>query len=209
MVWPKRAFGLFSILITILILIPISPVLSAERNPFAIEVGGGALIPWDGDHREIYGNGVALSLGVSPKLPKGDTWLILETGFVRSQGREFSFDPTFERPEETYWLIPLSVGLRANAFPTSPPAAWKFYVGAALETVFTWWKRDDGETFHNATVGVAVEMRPEVALGGPWSLWLRSRLSLLAGVDYRDSPIPEINYSSNTFQFGMSYRVGE
>lgn len=205
MVWLKRALGLIS---AFFVLVPSAPSL-AGGNPFAIEVGAGALIPWDGDHREIYGNGTALSLGFSPMLPKGDTWLILEAGFVRSKGREYSFDPTFELPEETYWLLPVTVGLRANVFPTSPPGPLRFYVGAALETVFTWWRRGEGETFNNATVGGMVEFRPEVVLTGPWSLWLRHRLDLVGGVDYRESPIPEINYSGSIFQLGISFRVGE
>jgi hypothetical protein len=199
--------GLLSLFISCLILIFLAPSVSADRVPLAIDIGGGVLFPWDGDHRDIYGSGPALSLGISPRLPRADTWFLFELGFVRSSGREFSFDPTFELPEETYWLFPVSVGLRTNAFRSDPPSPIRFYIGAAAETVFTWWKRENDETFNTPTVGVVFEMRPEVAVSETWSVWVRNRLDLLGGVEYRGSGIPEINYSGNTLQLGLSYRV--
>lgn len=180
---------------------------SARTVPLAIDVGAGLFFPGDGDHREIYGTGAAFSLGVSPRLARGDAYITLEAGLVRSSGMEFSNDPTFEAPDETYWLVPLSVGVRANAVRTDPPSPVRLYLGVAGETVLTWWKREGSDSHSTPTIGLSAELRPEVDLSPSMGLWLRTRVSLLGSVRYRESGIPEINYSGNTLQLGLSYRV--
>lgn len=204
---PAHRKALLSTSIILLLVLTSVTGVAADSVPVAIDFGGGFFFPWDGDHRQIYGSGGDFSVGIAPRLPRGDAWITFEVGLVRSEGSEVTRDPTFEPPDETYWLVPIVVGLRANAFAFDPPSRIRLYLGVGVETVFTRWKRDGQDAHGTPTAGVVGDIRPEVDIGRSWSLWIRNRVSILADVRYRDSGIPDLNFSGNSVQLGASYRM--
>lgn len=192
--------------------LPICAILSLARPAAArdftqqIEFGGGVLVPFAEGHRSAYGAGGAFSLGWAPRLGTRDAFLICEIGLLASSGQEFRGDPTFEQRDSKYWLVPIDLGIRADLGGNEPPSALHVYVGAALQTVWTRWQGPFGQSFREPAWGLLLELRPQYPLGGPWSLWLRTRLSWLSDVNY-DGHIDPIDYSGNNLQIGLSLGV--
>jgi hypothetical protein len=179
----------------------------ADARPltYAFEVGGGAFVPFESDHRSAYGTGTEFSFGVSPLLSQTGTWLILEAGLVKASGHEYRSDPTFETPEDKYWLLPVRLGARRDLLAETSQIPMKFCLGAGFQTTFTGWEDGYGSSYKTPTFGFFFEIRPELTLNEAWGLWLSSRMTFLGNVEYEESGIPDINYSANSFQLGLSY----
>ncbi|MBU1702344.1 MAG: porin family protein [Candidatus Eisenbacteria bacterium] len=174
---------------------------------YAFDAGGGFFVPLDSGNRSAYGTGAEFSFGFSPMLSTSGTWLMFEVGYMKSAGHEYWNDPTFEMPEDKYWLVPIRLGVRRDVLAESTSFPIKFCLGAGFQTILTGWKDGYGTSYKSPTFGLLLEIRPELTLSGPWGLWLSNRMTFLGDVTYEDSDIPEINYSANSLQIGLSYTV--
>jgi hypothetical protein len=195
-------------MIAVLFILPclwISPAHGAG-NRWAVDFGGGVFIPFDGDHKDVYGTGSAFTIGVSPQLKTG-MWILFDAGLIKSSGHESAVDRTFQLPEEEYTVIPVSLGIRTNGYQGPEEHGIRLYFGAAVQTVFTRWTDSNGESFDTPTVGLLFEMRPEVTVSGPWNLWLRNRFHFMGNSDYRGGSVADLNYSGSVLQLGVSYLV--
>jgi len=182
---------------------------SAAERPliYAFEAGGGAFVPLDSEHRSAYGTGTEFSFGFSPMLSEVGTWLIFEVGLVKSAGHEYNTDPTFEMDEDKYWLVPIRLGVRRDVLGDSKEVPMKFCLGAGFQTTLTGWEDGNGTSYKSPTFGFFMEIRPEFSFSDTWGIWLCNRMTFLGNVEYEDSGIPNLNYSSNSLQLGLSYAV--
>jgi hypothetical protein len=177
---------------------------SAEGLSQAIDFSGGAAIPFDSEHRDVYGVGSAIGFGYSYRLTTGDVWLTLDAGYRRASGQEFFDDPTFEFEDAEYWLVPLGIGIRTNLIPAAHRRNVQLYGGASFLTVVTHWEGPFGESDHSSVLGFAVELRPEIAINDRWGFWFRDRFSFLGEVTY-DGLVNDLNHSSSTIEAGLRY----
>lgn len=193
-----------TLLITMSVLV--LPCPREARAGAAVDAGGGFLVPFDGDHREIYGAAGLASLGVSASVGDGHTWLFAQGGFAKSSGDEFPADPTFEIGKAEYRLYPIEIGVRTDVLRGPPDRRVGFFLGAAWQTIFTTWEDVNGESFDSPTLGLALQIRPSYRLGERTSVWVSQRLSMIGSTDY-NRRVNQLNYSGSILEFGVSLLV--
>jgi hypothetical protein len=177
---------------------------SAQPTRWAVELGGGVLVPFDGNLRESYGMAGFGSIGFAIRLNARDTWIFLESGWFSDTGREAVSDPTFDLEFE-YRVIPLHFGVRGNVLAdVEEPGPIALYLGFGTHLMHV--RREDpfGNSGTAPTIGVFLELRPEIPLGERTSIWARNRLYAAADADIPDAP--SFNFSGSNFQMGLSYR---
>jgi len=167
-----------------------------------VEAGGGVFVPFDRDHREVYGSSPAFTLGISSAFGTRGSRVFLDVGHVRGSGDELTFDPTFVRaPDAEYRLLPVTLGLRFDV-NSDPDQAFRLFLGLGLRTCFTHWEGIDASE-SAPTLGLMGELRPELRVGNDWTVWVRQRLDLVRDVDY-GAPAPLLDYSAGTLEIGAS-----
>jgi hypothetical protein len=190
-----------ALLVLIVLLAPVlhAPALEAH----SLEIAGGFQSSFDSDHRSVYGTTGAVSVGYAAPLWPQRSWLMFEVSYLWASGESLQYDPTFDRPDAEYWVVPFVLGVRANVVPERIQGPISFYLGLGGVSALTGFKDHLGKTYRAPTWGAMVELRPEVAVSEVFSLWARQRFTLLAEVDY-DSGARNLNYSGSVFQMGLS-----
>src|SRR5262245_33508469 len=168
-----------------------------------VELGGGAALPFETDHRNAYGTEAALSLAYAGGLFATRKQLFFEIGYVRSSGQEFRGDGTFAFGDATYHLAPISFGLRGDLTPVDQRTRRRVMAGVGVQWADTWWRSDFGN-LEQATLGGLIELREDFPFGDQWRMWLRQRFTLLPPVNYGGA-IPNLNYSSFGLALGVSF----
>lgn len=179
-----------------------APDATGSLHQFDLSAGGHA--PFDGDLRESYGIGKVVTIGYAPRVGAGDTRLILDVGVIRSTGAAVQSDPTFEVDDAVFRLYPISLGIRTNVVPAASRGPVAFYFGAAVQITPTRWSVPFAASKSSPTVGMLLEIRPEVALTDRWSVWMRDRILLLADAAYGD--LGNANHSGSQLELGVSFR---
>jgi hypothetical protein len=172
-----------------------------------VEAGGGVLIPYDQDHRSVYGSSPAFVLGASSAFGDQGARVFLDVAHVRGSGDELRFDPTFQSPAEaTYRLWPITFGLRIDV-NSIPDQHFRLFLEFGLRSVFTRWEGLDASS-SSPTFGGLVGLRPEYLVGDRWSVWVRQRVDILRDVDYA-RPRGVLDYSGGTLELGCTFRLDD
>lgn len=198
-----------SVLCTVLLASALAAGTRPAAGDSAVEVGGGFHAPFGSRESDVYGSAGALSLGYSRRLtPAGsrtDTRLIADATYLWASGAVVN-DPTFDFPEERYWLLPLALGVRVNFVGPGIRDTFGLYGGLGVATVLSGYRDVNGRTDNAPGFGALIELRPELRLSRTLSLWVRDRIWVLGDVDYGDL-IRGLNYSGSTLQMGLAWRT--
>ena len=189
-------------------------ILAASMTLFAsrteahtIELGGGFQSNFKSDHRTEFGTAGILSLGLQPghSSPTGaasfSRWTI--SGPPRTRGQP---DPTFQRPESKYWVVPIILAVQADLVPERVEGPLALYLGFGGQTVLTGFTNRYGNSRRAPTFGGLIELRPEITISPTLSIWARQRLSVMGNVRYPGG-FGDINYSGSLVQLGLSLAV--
>jgi hypothetical protein len=167
-----------------------------------VELAGGVALPFESDHRDVYGPEAAFTAGYAGTLLHTRKQLFLELGYFRAAGDEYTLDGTFELPRSSYWYAPFSVGIRGDL--SSPKTSGRVLLGFGLQYAPVFWRGPFGETRDDAAFGALGELREDLPLSSGMRLWFRQRLSLLTSVDF-DTSVRTLNLSSGHFGMGLSF----
>lgn len=189
--------------VVVSLLLAAAPVAADVR----IEAGGGAFVPYDQDHREVYGSSPSFGAGISSALGENGARVFLDLAHVRGSGDELDPDPTFEGAGDTeYRLWPVTLGVRLDLNRT-PDQDLRLFLGFGFRTVFTHWE-GAGRSGSSPTFGGLVELRPEYRAGDRWTVWLRQRLDVLRDASY-GIPWRALDYSASTLEAGLSFGLDD
>lgn len=169
-----------------------------------LEWGAGAFAPLNSEQAGDYGSAPVFTLGYAPLITDGETRLILDIGVLRSRGKIAREDPTFESDDATYWLLPVSLGVRTDLTRWPHPGPVRFFVGAGVEWVSTWWRAPFQDWQSSPSPGLLFEARPEFRVSRTVGIWTRARFAFRTETRYEDRR-SRFDYSGGEFQLGLSY----
>ena len=192
--------GLVSILAASLTLI------APPTEAHSIELGGGFQSNFDSAHRTEFGTAGILSLGYSVPLVPERSRFLLEADYLWATADQGQADPTFQRPESKYWVLPIILAVQADLVPGRVGGPVALYLGLGGQTVLTGFTDRSGVARRAPTIGGLIELRPEITLSPTLSIWARQRLSLVGDLHYSGGS-GDINYSGSLVQLGLSVTV--
>lgn len=178
----------------------------AESRAYGLELGGGAFIPLESEHRDDYGNGAMASFGVTSQLTPAGAWLLCDVGVIRNRGQELAFDATFITEDATLWLVPIRVGIRRDLVPPSYDGYPRVYLGAALQSTIATGSIPLLDTHTSAAFGAAFEFSIDLVGGQRWRVWLRQALVLSTSVRLARQA-RELDLSGAQLQAGLGYTL--
>lgn len=175
-----------------------------------LEAGGGIHAAFDGDHRDRYGREGSFSLALSAPVGSSFNRAFVEVGYWKGDGLAFGgSDPTFEEHETSYSVVPLVLGLRldtASGTTRSPVgASIGLAFAMAIVSVDVPFRKTEDET----SQGFVFDLRPEVALPGPWSVWTRAQFALMSAVGGDGAGYPELDLTGSGLQLGIAWDIAD
>ncbi len=198
----SRSGSAFCAIAACLMLLFITPAAWAGAR---FELGGGYFLPFDEDHREAFGAGGGLQVGISASPVDSRAEIFLDVGYLQSTGQDFPEDPTFELDDSKYRLIPVAFGVRADLLQARETQPLALLFGVSFHSIFTEWDSPFGEKESTPVAGVAVELRPEFALSDVWTVWVSQRLTLMGDASYRIRN-GDIDFSMSALTAGVAFQ---
>lgn len=206
--WLGRWVGRIRLRLVVLcagfLFLPLARAAAESPVEHRFSFGGGIFTPIDAAHRGVFGSGPELSLEYAASLSRPNTWLVLETGWMRASGRILPSDPSFDVDEESYTVIPVGLGLRAGGAGEHPV---QVSVGVMGHWLYSRLTGPFGSEQSQWGFGIAAEIRPEIRLTERWSLWFRERIRATSEFTYRDVGNETLVYKGAIFQAGIVTRI--
>lgn len=179
---------------------------ASRTEAHTIELGGGFQSNFKSDHRTEFGTAGILSLGYSLAIVPDRSRFLLEVDYLWATADQGQPDPTFQRPESKYWVVPIILAVQADLVPERVEGPLAIYLGFGGQTVLTGFTNRDGNSRREPTFGGLIELRPEITISPTLSIWARQRLSVMGNVRYPGG-FGDINYSGSLVQLGLSLAV--